>query len=429
MVRKIVLLFLFFPALLQAEAFLISSIPLPKTYVMNLDPYPCDEECLKEELQNNKIFSFLAHANDIQLESKELQEAKNIYIAVFNLGSSNISYGLKFALLLPYKKIGKYATTVTNTVFTYLMTRNDSFEMKSFTINSEEREDIDKALQEIESEGFGYIIAPMTIKGAKNLISLDPQANVFFPTIHKNDVETSASNIYFGAIDYKAQSQVLLKNASPTLVIFYDRSPIGRKLTAIEEELFLHPDFQDDTQTQEYETMPQEESQPQKKVIKFSIASRTTNLENQLKDNDKLNDSTVFLNTPLVKSGMILSQLTLYDINTTNTLSTQINYDPLIFSITQYDDRKNMIIANSITKTNKVFTHSNALLGNDIRYDWINYATTVGMDYFFSKITNLPREYDIDMIENQLYYPIELVQPGIARFVRFEPAVVTNEEE
>ena len=77
-----------------------------------------------------------------------------------------------------------------------------------------------------------------------------------------------------------------------------------------------------------------------------------------------------------------MSQLTLYDANATNILSTQINYDPLLFSMTQYKDRKTMIIANSITSQNNVFIETNSLLGNDIVYDWINYTTTIGVDYF-----------------------------------------------
>ena len=418
MIKKAVLFLLFLPAVLWAEAFLISSIPLPKTYIMNLDPYPCDEACLQDYLQHEQVFSFLAHANETLLHSQELQEAKNIYISVLNMGFVTQTNELKFALLLPYKKIGKYASSVTNAVFAYLMTRNNSFEIKSFTIDTEETQDIQTALQKIQKEGFTYIVAPLTAMGAKNLISLDPQMFVFFPTVHKSDFNTTSENYYFGAIDYKAQSEALLQNAESTLAIFYDRSSIGKKLTALQEKIFLEQ--KDEMSMQEENATEPEELTAPKRVYKFAIASRTTNLEYRLKNNKRLDNATVMLNTPLVKSGMIMSQLTLYDINTTNILSTQINYDPLIFSITQYDDRKEMIIANSITNTNKIFNETNALLGNDIRYDWINYASTVGIDYFFSMITHLPREYDIPMEENQLLYPIELVHPGIARFVKYE---------
>ena len=114
-----------------------------------------------------------------------------------------------------------------------------------------------------------------------------------------------------------------------------------------------------------------------------------------------------------------MSQLTLYDINVTNILSTQINYDPLILSITQAKDRNNMIIANSIEKNNNVLIEANMLLNNDIVYDWINYSTTVGSDYFFHLITHDKREYELAMQDNQIIYPISLVQPSYSRFVPF----------
>ncbi|WP_321778168.1 hypothetical protein [Sulfurimonas sp.] len=154
-------------------------------------------------------------------------------------------------------------------------------------------------------------------------------------------------------------------------------------------------------------------------VVKFSIPKRTTNLEIYLSENKDIVEGSFFINTPIVKTGMIMSQLTLYDTNATNILSTQINYDPLILSITQYQDRKNMIVANSITNNNNILIEANSLLGNDIVYDWINYTTTVGVDYFFSLATREDREYKIAIEDNQMIYPIELLKPVKYRFVKY----------
>ena len=115
---------------------------------------------------------------------------------------------------------------------------------------------------------------------------------------------------------------------------------------------------------------------------------------------------------------MIMSQLTLYDTNATNVLSTQINYDPLILSMTQHEDRKNMIIANSITQNNNVLIETNSLLSNDIVYDWINYTTTVGVDYFYNLATREDREYNIAVEDNQMIYQIELLNPARYRFIK-----------
>jgi len=78
-----------------------------------------------------------------------------------------------------------------------------------------------------------------------------------------------------------------------------------------------------------------------------------------------------------------------------------------------------MIIANSITNHNDVIIETNALLGNDIVYDWINYTTTVGMDFFFSQLNASKREYDIEIIDNQMIYPIELIRPSVSRFIPY----------
>ena len=131
--KKILLTILLLPLTLLAQSFLISNIPVPKTYIQNLDPYPCDEECLQEYIDNEMIFSFLAHANT-KLEDESLNEARNINVCILNIGSSIINTKLKIALLLPYKKIGKYASSTTNASFAYLITKNQPFELKSYKV-------------------------------------------------------------------------------------------------------------------------------------------------------------------------------------------------------------------------------------------------------------------------------------------------------
>jgi aryl-phospho-beta-D-glucosidase BglC (GH1 family) len=88
--------------------------------------------------------------------------------------------------------------------------------------------------------------------------------------------------------------------------------------------------------------------------------------------------------------------------------------------MTQYQDRKNMIIANSITQNNDVLIETNSILGNDIVYDWINYTTTVGIDYFSYIINGQKREYDIENLNNQMIYPIKLLQPSVSKFVPYK---------
>jgi hypothetical protein len=433
------LILLIFPIYLLAQSFMISNIPLPKSYIQNLDPYECDEECLQEYLDNEMIFSFLAHANT-KLENKTLDEARVMSVSILNLGAFNPGAELKIALLLPYKKIGKYASSTTNAAFAYMMTKSHAFTLKSYKVESEETSDLQTALAKIKEDGFAYVVAPFTNEGAQNIINLDPEMNIYFPTINKEDINSTSPYLLFGGINYKAQSDMLLKEAQSPLVIFSDKSQTGTKLAFYQEERFQNPILLDtntslriedeisvyqDLSTDSINTEPLEE---ESKVIKYFISGRTTNLENHLKENEEIINGSFFINTPIIKSGMIMSQLTLYDTNATNVLSTQINYDPLLLSMTQYIDRKDMIVANSITQENNVLIETNSLLGNDIVYDWINYTTTVGIDYFYNEITGEDKEYHISVVNRQMIYDIELLRPSLSRFIKYYPTSVEQGE-
>lgn len=409
--KKILLLLL--PALIFAQSFMISNIPLPKTYIQNLDPYECNEKCLQKYLDHGMIFSFLAHANK-KLKNEQQNEVKLISVSIFNLGSFHNPKKLKMAILLPYKKIGKYASSITNAAFAYLITQNHPFMLKSYKVNNENLLNLKRALDLIQKDGFKYIIAPLTKEGVDNIVRINPKINIYFPTVNKKDINTSSRFLSFGAIDYTAQSDLLIKEATMPLVIFSDKSLTGKKLAIYQKKAFLTRVTKE--QVNEENIYKKEKK---KKVINFFISKRTTNLESYLKKNQKILEGSFMLNTPIIKSGMIMSQLTLYDTNATNVLSTQINYDPLLLSMTQYIDRKHMIVANSITKNNNVLIETNSLLENDIVYDWINYATIVGVDYFYSLATNEDRIYTIEMKNQQMLYDTELLRPTRSKFIKY----------
>ncbi len=427
------LIFLLLPIAIFAQSFLISNIPIPKVYVQDLDPYECDEYCMQDYLDNEMIFSFLSHA-DKKLENDEHEEIRVINISILNLGATILTSEVRIAMLLPYKKIGKYASSTTNATFAYLITKSHPFELKSYKIENEEQEELQRVLELIQEDGFNHVIAPLTLKGVQSIINLGAQINIYFPTINKKDASNDSMYLTFGGIDYEAQSDILIKEAVSPLVIFSDKSQTGQKLARYEEEAFkyttveIKPEEDSSTVVDIFEEEPQEIKtkrvlNEENIVIKHSISRRTTNLERYLKDKEEIINASFFINTPIVKSGMIMSQLTLYDANATNVLSTQINYDPLLLSMTQYIDRKDMIVANSITENNNVLIETNSLLGNDIVYDWINYTTTVGVDYFFNQITNEDRAYEIAIEDDQMMYDIELLQPSLSRFIKYISSV------
>lgn len=413
----------FFTFLLSVTLFAKSSqpsnIPLPEVVVLNLDPYPCDAKCLQDYLKKGLIFSYLAHQSaDVQAQmlqtekisstaftTNEPKKQKNEYIGDVTPQEQSIqkvaysSTKIRIALLLPHKAIGRYAVSTTNASFAYLMSRGSPFELKTYKIENQNYEEIQKALKNIESDGFKYVIAPLTQAGEKIVAQINPELFIYFPTINKKDTQTSSPYLYYGAIDYRAQIDTLLQEAYSPLVLFCDESEVGQQLCSYEESAYAKTKGS--------------------RATKYVITQQMTNLEKQIKDNPKLKGSSIFLNTPVVKSGMIMSQLTLYDTSFANILSTQANYNPLLLSMTQYRDRKEMIIANSITHEDKLLVETNSVMENDIAYDWINYSTTVGIDYFAYAISGEQRMYNIALKDNQMFYPIVLLKPETSRFVPY----------
>ena len=150
------------------------------------------------------------------------------------------------------------------------------------------------------------------------------------------------------------------------------------------------------------------ESYDIKRHIKIDNAG---NLKNLLKRyEDQLHEQKVFINLPLVSATMFLSQMTLYDIEPKQIYTTQILYNPNILRLTQYKDRENLLIANSIKKLDSRDVGNANLLKNDLRYDWIDFTTTYGL----SKIL----EGSIE--DNQIEYEIVHIKAAKRNFVTKE---------
>ncbi|MDD5156847.1 hypothetical protein [Sulfurimonas sp.] len=313
---------------------------------------------------------------------------------------SKVCSSLKIAMLLPYKKIGRYASSTTNASLAYLVSKNRPFELKVYKIENESFEEISKAFKKIKDDDFCYVVATLTQEGADVVAKVNPDITVYFPAINKKDATSNSKYLYYGGIDYRAQSDMLLKYAKSPLIIFHDESSVGKKLSFYQEK-------------------KNGELYKKSTTTQYLVPEKTTALDKQLSNNRSIHNSSVILNTPIVKSGMIVSQLTLFNTDAVNILSTQTNYNPLLLSMTQYQDIKDMIIANSITQSRDVLIETNALLDNDILYDWINYTTTVGVDFIYNTVYKEDREYDIDVINNQIVYPIELLQPSFTTFKPF----------
>ena len=134
-----------------------------------------------------------------------------------------------------------------------------------------------------------------------------------------------------------------------------------------------------------------------------------------------------FINTTQDKNSIILAQLTTFDQQPSKIFTTQTNYSSLILDMTQPYDRKNVYIANIIAKDiNEQLLDTNSIFDNDIFYDWVNYSTSIGLDYFFHLTTGKFRLFNEPIINNQVDYYIRIMRPKTSKF---EEEIITEENE
>ena len=292
----------------------------------------------------------------------------------------------KITILYSSNRIGKYAINASNTVIGYLATKNDDFNLKIIDMPNESFQSFKKALEEIKNDNRRRIIAIITNASYDKIIRV-PNINefdIFLPLIHKNNTIIHKKNFIYGGVDYKQQFKELIKYSNDNDISLFDNSYIGRTLnnylSSVNNSL----------------------------IFKKQINNNNAFLGSLFKKHAKIfYNSSVFLNTPIVKSSIILSQLRANELEMSNILSTQLNYTPLILSLTQIQDRKNLIIANSIGYIDYILRENISLLKSDIKYDWLNYATLIGLDNFVNeeddKINN-------NIIDNQVIYDINLIK-------------------
>jgi hypothetical protein len=60
----------------------------------------------------------------------------------------------------------------------------------------------------------------------------------------------------------------------------------------------------------------------------------------------------------------------------------------------------------------------NSLFGHDIVYDWVNYSTSVGIDYLYTHyfVPVAEKNFDENIVENQVKYDVSIVKPKRYKF-------------
>lgn len=306
---------------------------------------------------------------------------------------SQLTQKIKIALLVAPSVVGRYASSTYNVTLATLMSTPYPFELVRYNLANESDESITSVLNTIRNDKIDAIMAPLTLIGAKHIVKTDNTLPTFIPTVHKRDIGIASENYVFGAIDYEAQIEALLPYMSDALAVFYDDSSVGRNLNSTTNKIATNA------------------LKRSKLVTPYPIDTAGDNIVKYLAKPSTFSKRSVITHLPIVKTSMLASHLTFSGAKISNLLSTQINFDPTLISLTQYKDRRNMIVANSIIEQVPSIYETNALYNNDLTFDWINYTTSIGTDYLVSHLTNTTRSYTMRLIDSQVIYPVELMIP------------------
>ncbi len=372
-----------------AKSYIISPIPPPKSRVLDLDIRTCDEVCLNKAYENGEIFTFVSKFSpkitDETLRAR-LANILNQYNLIvpndfFKLGKNN---PFKIALLAPKDIIGRYANRGISTILAYLTNKNANFVFEIFDSKNEDAKNLQASYKNIQDQGFKYVIAILTKNGANTLLdSTALSLPTFIPTVNRGQIDRSyiPENIFFGGIDYDKQLSMLRQIAQNDSVVFYnDDSSIGKDLAQISE-------------SKEFNTI-------HKKVITMQYATR---FSKQFEfEQNLLEGSTLLLNIPVIKTGLILSQL---DGSPKMFLSTQINYNPSLLLLIKPKNRQNFYVVNAIGRSDYKLAEGALLLGSDLKFDWVSYSIAVGLEMLYQKHSKTTKKSFSEILENsQIQY-------------------------
>jgi hypothetical protein len=342
----------------------MSPILVPQQSYLDTDGEPCDSRCLDSFIEEGFFFSFLAKYPYVTLPDETLQELYSDLSVMFGLDAQGDMPAIKLAVLVPQKRIRGYAISTVNTLIAYLLHREHQFDIKVYNLEDEDGMSIQSAIKAIKDDGFQYVVAPVTPEGALQLAHYAHGLQLFIPTVNRNLIPNATNGALFGGIDYAQQIKTLMEYTNNKVALFSDGSVLAQTLDRMTEDAAGTV------------------------VFRQELDNSRINFKAMLQNNSRLQNSSIFLNTPLVKSSLLASQLRVYDIEPHVLLSTQINYHPMLLSLTQYEDRQNLLIANAIDFVPSQLRIVNGLLGHSIEYDWVNYATSVGIDYFYTNYFN-----------------------------------------
>jgi hypothetical protein len=325
-----------------------------------------DKKTVVQELEPMDIIESNGKDKPVQYEVAPIIEGDKIENQSTTPGSSEnqiqidtTKVKMKVAFIYPSSLVSKYAKSSINTISGYLSHQNADYDLVVIDTENENMDRISNAFQKVKDANITNVIAlftPSAVNTLNTVVSND--LKVYLPLIEKSDIASNNESLIFGSISYDDQIKKLMQYSNENNVMFYQNTYLSSKLKRTYDALV-------------YDTR-----------LKREIDKNERNFRNIVTDS-RLRNSTLFLNTDIVKTSLILSQLRSYDIYPKVVFSTQLNYDPLLMTLTQDKDRDRLIVANSIDVVDKELRDDIANLGGNIVYEWVDYSTLVGINYLY----------------------------------------------
>jgi len=301
---------------------------------------------------------------------------------------------IKIAFIYPSSLVSKYAKNSMNTISGYLSYKKADYNLVVIDCENESYDKISSAFSKIEEEGITKVIAlftPNAINTLNKVVSND--LKVYLPLIEKKDSLENNDNLIFGSISYDEQLKKLSYYSTGNNAMFYQDTYLGSKLKRSYDNVVTNT------------------------TVRKEIKKNETNFKNIVNDY-RLKNSSLFLNTDLVKTSLILSQLRAYDVYPKIIFSTQLNYDPMLMILTQDKDREKLVIANSIDSVDAKLKDEITTFGGNITYEWVDYSTLVGINYLYndSNSSSIPTQ----IVDNEVIYTPRLFKSTEVGFLEIK---------
>ena len=356
-----------------------------------------------EEDKKTVVEEFISNDSVIQEEiinnngsSNEITQEENSEVLAYSepeIKFDSTKANLKIAFVYPSSLVSKYAKNSINTVAAYLTFLNANYDLVVIDSQNESADSINNAFNKVKEEGIIKVIALYTPNAINNLYTMPlNDIMVYLPLIEKKDSLSQNDNLIFGSISYEDQLKKLSYYSDGPNVLFYQNTYLGNKLKNSYENVVSYT------------------------TARKEIKSGETNFKNIVVDS-RLRNSSIFLNVDIVKSSLIMSQLRANDIYPKFIFSTQINFDPMLMTLTQDKDREKMVLANSIEKIDNKLRDEILNFGGNINFEWVDYSTLVGANYLVNGNNNL---IPTKIVENQAVYTPRLFKSTEYGFVEIK---------